>query len=144
VGPVRGGMPPPNLDIFQISTRGAAAEAISVAEEALRAAEQTFRAAAVRFQDLPKLTNAPGVGRQRYRVGCSVDAFLTGVDVFSFDTTAAAKFGTVGAALAGTGVPIGQMDALIAAHALSVGATLVTNNEKHFSRVPGLKVESWT
>jgi tRNA(fMet)-specific endonuclease VapC len=78
------------------------------------------------------------------RIHRAVDAFLTGVDVFSFDTAAAARFGSVGAALADTGVPIGQMDTLIAAHALSLGATLVTNNEKHFSRVPGLRVENWT
>jgi tRNA(fMet)-specific endonuclease VapC len=82
--------------------------------------------------------------RRSRRIHRAIDAFLTGVDVFSFDMAAAAKFGTVAAVLAGSGVPIGQMDTLIAAHALSVGATLVTNNEKHFSRVPGLKVENWT
>jgi tRNA(fMet)-specific endonuclease VapC len=36
------------------------------------------------------------------------------------------------------------MDTLIAAHALSINATLVTNNERHFSKVHGLKVENWT
>jgi tRNA(fMet)-specific endonuclease VapC len=36
------------------------------------------------------------------------------------------------------------MDTLIAAHALSVTATLVTNNEKHFSRVAGLRIEDWS
>jgi tRNA(fMet)-specific endonuclease VapC len=36
------------------------------------------------------------------------------------------------------------MDTLVAAHARSLGATLVTNNERHFSKVRGLKLESWT
>jgi tRNA(fMet)-specific endonuclease VapC len=82
--------------------------------------------------------------RKSRRIHRAIDAFLTGVDMLPFDAAAAAKFGTVGAALADSGVPIGQMDALIAAHALSVGATLVTNNEKHFSRVTGLRIENWT
>jgi len=41
------------------------------------------------------------------------------------------------------GQPIGAMDLLIAAHALSLGARLITNNEKEFKRVPGLRVENW-
>jgi predicted nucleic acid-binding protein len=42
-----------------------------------------------------------------------------------------------------TGKPIGNMDLLIASHAVSQGLTLVTNDVKHFSNVPGLKVEVW-
>ncbi|MBL7201455.1 MAG: hypothetical protein ISS56_15050, partial [Anaerolineae bacterium] len=41
------------------------------------------------------------------------------------------------------GTPIGSLDTLIAAHALSLDVTLVTNNEREFSRVPRLKVENW-
>ena len=41
------------------------------------------------------------------------------------------------------GKPIGAMDLLIAAHALSLGAALVTNNTKEFERVEGLKLENW-
>jgi len=43
-----------------------------------------------------------------------------------------------------SGKPIGNMDLLIAAHAVSQGMTVVTNNLKHFSKVPGLKVELWS
>ena len=82
--------------------------------------------------------------RKSRRIHRAIDAFLTGVDILPFDGTAAAKFGGVAAALASSGVPIGQMDTLIAAHALSVNATLVTNNERHFLKVAGLKVENWT
>src|SRR5688572_5039903 len=82
--------------------------------------------------------------RKSRRIHRAIDAFLSGVEVLPFDAAAAAKFGVAGAALATSGLPIGQMDTLIAAHALSVTATLVTNNEKHFSKVAGLKIENWT
>jgi tRNA(fMet)-specific endonuclease VapC len=42
------------------------------------------------------------------------------------------------------GTPIGSMDTMIAGHAIALGSVLVTNNERHFSRVTGLKVENWT
>jgi len=41
------------------------------------------------------------------------------------------------------GTPIGANDMWIAAHALSQGMTLVTNNEREFRRVPGLQIENW-
>jgi tRNA(fMet)-specific endonuclease VapC len=53
------------------------------------------------------------------------------------------RFGQVGTTLAEGGTPIGQMDTMIAAHALSLGFILVTNNSKHFSRVSGLRIENW-
>lgn len=46
-------------------------------------------------------------------------------------------------ALERKGQPIGPMDLLIAAHALSLGVRLVTENEDEFRRVPGLRVENW-
>jgi tRNA(fMet)-specific endonuclease VapC len=49
----------------------------------------------------------------------------------------------VAAALARRGTPIGNFDTVIAAHALSLGLILVTNNVKHFGRVAGLDVENW-
>jgi tRNA(fMet)-specific endonuclease VapC len=47
------------------------------------------------------------------------------------------------AVLEAAGTPIGPNDLLIAAHALSLGATLVTDNLREFARVPGLAVENW-
>ena len=81
--------------------------------------------------------------RRSRKIHAAIDGFVSGVQVLAFDDVAAARFGAVAAALAAGGVPIGQMDTLIAAHSLAAGATLVTNNVKHFSRVPGLAVENW-
>ncbi len=72
-----------------------------------------------------------------------VDTFVTTITVLPFDQTAADRFGRVATALAGQGTPIGEFDTLIAAHALAVGFTLVTNNTKHFARAAGLKTENW-
>ena len=72
-----------------------------------------------------------------------IDIFLESLDVVPFDQTAADRFGAVAASLARRGEPIGGFDTLMAAHALSLKLTFVTNNLKHFRRVPELKTESW-
>lgn len=72
-----------------------------------------------------------------------IDAFASAVTVVAFDESCATAFGKVASKLVAQGRPIGQLDSLIAAHALALGVTLVTNNEKHFSRVEGLKVLNW-
>ena len=56
---------------------------------------------------------------------------------------AAEHYGHVRASLAQQGLPIGNNDLWLAAHALAEGWTLVTNNTREFSRVPGLQVENW-
>jgi tRNA(fMet)-specific endonuclease VapC len=81
--------------------------------------------------------------RESKKIHRAIDAFLTGVDVLPFDVAAADRFGTIAATLSASGEPIGQMDTLIAGHALSLGAVLVTNHERHFSKVRGLKLENW-
>ncbi len=64
--------------------------------------------------------------------------------ILPFGRAAAVQYGRTRAALEQAGTPIGPLDTLIAAHALSVGAVLVTANEKEFCRVPRLTVENWT
>ena len=73
-----------------------------------------------------------------------IDRFVEAITVLPFDRAAADRFGPVATVLAGQGTPIGEFDTLIAAHALAVRRTLVTNNIKHFARVAGLKTENWT
>ena len=53
------------------------------------------------------------------------------------------RYGELRAHLERAGTPIGPMDTLIAAQALALGATLVTNNQREFQRVPDLFLENW-
>ena len=69
--------------------------------------------------------------------------FCSPLEILTFDANAAAAYGQIRTQLEQKGKPIGPLDTLIAAHALSVNATLVTNNLREFKRVPGLKVENW-
>jgi tRNA(fMet)-specific endonuclease VapC len=64
--------------------------------------------------------------------------------VLDFPADAAREYASLRAALKRQGTPIGNNDMLVAAHALHLGLTLVTNNVREFSRVPGLKIENWT
>ncbi len=72
-----------------------------------------------------------------------VDDFLRRLDVLLWDSAAAAEYAEIRSDLERRGSPIGNMDLMIAAHARSLGATVVTNNERHFRRVSGLRVENW-
>ena len=72
-----------------------------------------------------------------------IDTFVESVAVLPFDPAAADRFGPVARALARRAEPIGTFDTLIAAHALSCGLVLVTNNTRHFQRVAGLKMANW-
>jgi tRNA(fMet)-specific endonuclease VapC len=69
--------------------------------------------------------------------------FLAPLEILSYDDMAAQAYGRIRAVLERQGTPTGSMDILIAAHALSLNCTLVTNNEREFSRVPSLKIENW-
>jgi len=65
------------------------------------------------------------------------------LEIKPFDQKAAIAYGDVRSSLEKKGNIIGSYDLLIAAHALSLDCILVTNNEKEFSRVDGLKIENW-
>ncbi len=82
--------------------------------------------------------------RRALRLHRLIDRFFATIEVLPFDSKCAATFGKVASKLATKGTPIGNFDALIAAHALALGLTIVTNNEKHFRQVDGLKVANWT
>jgi len=69
--------------------------------------------------------------------------FLGPLDVLDFPSAAAPLFGEIRARLQRVGTPIGNYDLLIAAHALHLGLTLITNNTKEFARVQDLRIEDW-
>ena len=73
----------------------------------------------------------------------SIEAILGSIQVLAFDIPADATYGGIRAELEAVGKPIGPNDLLIAAHACSVGAILITANTGEFSRVRGLQVENW-
>lgn len=72
-----------------------------------------------------------------------VDDFCSRLDVLPYADTAAAHYGDIRADLERKGTPIGVNDIHIAAHARSEGLVLVTNNEREFERVAGLRIENW-
>ena len=72
-----------------------------------------------------------------------LDAFCLDLEILPFGADAGDHYGEIREALTRSGRLIGANDLLIAAHARAVGATLVTNNEAEFGRVPDLKVVNW-
>lgn len=73
----------------------------------------------------------------------ALEMFLAPLQIPPFDSQCLWFYADLRASLEKQGQSIGPMDTLIAAHALSIGGTLVTNNVKEFVRVPKLKLENW-
>lgn len=69
--------------------------------------------------------------------------FTLPFEILDFNASAAACYGRIRKDLKDKGRPVGEMDMLIAATAMADGRTLVSNNEKEFRSIPGLKVENW-
>ena len=72
-----------------------------------------------------------------------IDDFVSRLTVLPWDEGAADHYGAIRASLEKAGTPMGAMDMLIAAHARSCKATLVTNNRREFDRIKGLSVVDW-
>ena len=72
-----------------------------------------------------------------------LEAFCLDLDILPFDAAAGIHYGEIRQALTQRGRVIGANDLLIAAHARSASATLVTTNEEEFGRVPDLRIENW-
>jgi tRNA(fMet)-specific endonuclease VapC len=77
------------------------------------------------------------------RLRTIVDEFLIRMTILPWDSEAAQHYGQVRAALQREGLPMGNLDMMIAAHALALGAVLVTNDQA-FTRIRQLNVEDWT
>ena len=87
-----------------------------------------------------------GVAKSKYKEknSTALDEFIIPLEIVPFDEGAALIHGDIRACLENAGIPIGSMDYLIAAHALSLGVTLVTNNTREFMRIPNLTLADWT
>jgi tRNA(fMet)-specific endonuclease VapC len=77
------------------------------------------------------------------RLSSQLEAVLGALEVLPFETSADANYGLLRTRLEQAGTPIGANDLLIAAQALALGCVIVTDNEKEFSRVKGLRVQNW-
>lgn len=77
------------------------------------------------------------------KIADKIEAIASNVNIISFDQNAAIEYSKMRLELEKSGTPIGNMDMLIASCALSEEAILVTNNERHFSKISGLKIENW-
>jgi len=86
-----------------------------------------------------------GVGKSQHKEKnkAALESFLAPLEIVDFNFRAAQHYGVVRAYLEKKGKPIGAYDLMIAAHALSLGLVLVTNNEREFQRIPDLIVENW-
>lgn len=82
--------------------------------------------------------------RPTARLQSAYEQQMSGLTVMPIDETVSHSYAAVRLALSRAGTPIGPNDTFIAAHALALGCTLVTDNEDEFQRVAGLKVENWT
>lgn len=79
-----------------------------------------------------------------HRLHLAVSQFLKIVRIIPWDAEAADWYATIRHQLVSSGQPIGEMDMMIAAHSLSAGAVLVTNNSRHFERIEApLILENW-
>jgi len=77
------------------------------------------------------------------RLASQLETVLGALDVLPFEAPADAVYGLIRVRLEQTGTPIGGNDLLIAAQAVALGCTLVTDNEAEFARVDGLRHENW-
>jgi tRNA(fMet)-specific endonuclease VapC len=86
-----------------------------------------------------------GVAKSQHKTknNYALQEFLSPLNIEPFDLNSALIYGELRLRMEKSGKQIGSFDALIAAHAMSIGATLVTNNLKEFKRVKGLKLENW-
>ena len=85
-----------------------------------------------------------GVAKKRsLELSRRLQSVLSAIDVVNFEPPADIAYAQQRAKLELAGTPIGANDLLIAAHALALGAILVTDSEREFSRVHGLKLENW-
>ncbi len=77
------------------------------------------------------------------RLSSQLDAVLRVLEVLPFETPADRSYGLLRTRLEQAGTPIGGNDLLIAAHALALGYVIVTDNEREFSRIEGLRLQNW-
>ena len=105
--------------------------------------EYTVGDICISWVTLAELEFGVAKSQQQEKNQAALDEFVLPLEVLTFDPGVARVYGRVRATLEKKGTPIGALDTLIGAHALSLGVTLVTNNTREFSRIKGLTVVDW-
>ena len=85
-----------------------------------------------------------GVARRgSARLAAQLESVFRGLEILPFEAPAEIAYADLRTRLEAAGTPIGGNDMLIAAHAIALGHTIVTDNEREFSRIDGLSLENW-
>jgi len=111
----------------------------AIAERIARVGEQAIATSIIVAAEL----RYGAAKRGSERLTRQMEAILSLVEVLPLSPDADRRYGALRAGLERRGEVIGGNDMLIAAHALALEATLVTDNEREFRRVDGLRVENW-
>lgn len=90
-----------------------------------------------------ELCDGANKSNQRAMAAGRLDALTQDIPVESFDASASRAYGEIRAEVEAQGRTIGNNDLWIAAHAMALGVTLATNDEREFRRIAGLHVENW-
>jgi len=111
----------------------------SVIENLIKHEEDEICISVISYAELCYGLEKKGSGR----LFTEVNSILGKFSIIAFDESQSEIYGKIRVALEKSGTPVGDMDMLIAAAALSAGAVLVSHNTSHFSRIKGLKIEDW-
>lgn len=109
----------------------------------LRRLDQRAASSAISVVAYGELAFGEAMSVRREEAAAHLAALLETLQVLPLPLDAARRYAEIRAELQRMGQPIGSNDLWIAAHALADDLTLVTNNEREFQRVPGLRVENW-
>jgi len=109
----------------------------------LRLLDQRAPTSAISVVAYGELELGAAMSARRDEATAHLAALLETLQVMPLPLHAASRYAAIRAELQRIGQPIGSNDLWIAAHALAENVTLVTNNEREFRRVPGLRVENW-
>ena len=109
----------------------------------LRRLDQRATTSAISVVAYGELAFGEAMSVRREEAAAHLAALLETLQVLPLPLEAARRYAEIRAELQRIGQPIGSNDLWIAAHALADDLTLVTNNEREFQRVPGLRVENW-
>ena len=107
----------------------------NICSYALRRHPAAIVAAELRF-------GAEKLGSSRFRG--AVEAWLAGFELLPWPLVASHHYARLRAALEVRGTPVGNLDLMIAAHALAEDSVVITNSAREFHRIPGIAVEEWT